>query len=308
MQYAVLGDLRISRLTLGTAQFGMPYGIANVAGQPTLDTVTEMLRCAFEAGVNCLDTAAVYGASEEVLGKVLARLDAADRTVVVTKIPAMDDSVTTAAAARFIEDSVRQSLSRLRRETLDACIFHREDNFVFADLLARLRDKGLVRYIGASTMSPARALEIVRSGLADAVQVPTSCLDARYIRAGVFAEATNRGVALFVRSIYLQGLLLMPEQAIPADLFEVIPARRKLEALAREAGISLAELAFRYVATQRGAASIVVGTETVEQVRDNLRLAQKGPLDDAMVAAVEQCVAGVPERILMPNLWAKESK
>jgi len=308
MQYALLGDLRISRLTLGTVQFGMPYGVANVTGQPTLDTVTEILRCAFEAGVNCLDTAAVYGTSEEVIGEVLARLDAAERTVIVTKIPAMDDSVTAAAAARFIEDSVRESLHRLRRETLDACIFHREDNFAFADSLAKLRDNGLVRYIGASTMSPARALEIVRSGLADAVQVPTSCLDGRYIRAGVFAEAAERGVALFVRSIYLQGLLLMPEQAIPADLVEVIPARRRLEALARDAGISLAELAYRYVASQRGVTSIVVGIETVKQARDNLSLAEKGPLEPAMIEAVEKSAAGVPERILMPNLWAKRAK
>lgn len=308
MRYGCLGDLRISRLTFGTAQFGMPYGVANVSGQPTLDAVIDILQCAFEAGVNCLDTAAAYGTSEEVLGEALNRLGAADRAVVVTKIPAMDDSATVAEADRFVEDSVRQSLRRLRRETLDACLFHREDNFAFVDSLAKLRDRGLVRYIGASTMSPARALEIVRSGIADAVQVPTSCLDGRYIRAGVFSEAADRGVTLFVRSIYLQGLLLMPEQAIPANLVEVIPVRRRLEQLAHEAGMSLAELAYRYVDSQCGATSVVAGVETIEQARDNIRLAEKGPLDPALIAAIERSAAGISERILMPNRWVEGPK
>jgi aryl-alcohol dehydrogenase-like predicted oxidoreductase len=307
MQYGSLGDLRISRLTLGTVQFGMPYGVANTSGQPSLDAVTKILECAFQAGVNCIDTAAAYGASEEVLGEALARLNTADKTVVVTKIPPMEDSLSADEADTFVEDSVSQSLRRLRLDVLPACIFHREDSFTFVDSLAKVRDKGLVRYIGASTMSPAGALEIVRSGLADAVQVPTSCLDQRYIRAGVFAEAADRGVALFVRSIYLQGLLLMPEQSIPADLVDVIPARRRLEGLAREAGMSLAELAYRCVASLRGTTSVVVGTETVEQARDNLRLAEEGPLDPAMIAAIEGSTAGIPERILMPNLWAKEA-
>ncbi len=308
MDYGFLGDLRISRLTLGTVQFGMPYGVANTSGQPSIDDVTEILACAFEAGVNCLDTAAAYGRSEEVLGEVLARLGAADRTVIVTKIPAMDDSLSPGEADRFIEGSLRESLRKLRRETLDACIFHREESFRFIDSLAKLRDKGLVRYIGASTMSPAGALAIVRSGMAEAVQAPTSCLDQRYIQAGVFAEAADSGVALFVRSIYLQGLLLMPEESIPTDLVEVIPARRKLESVARDAGISLAELAYRYVASLRGTTSIVVGVETLEQMRDNLRLAEKGPLDSATIAAIEESTSGIPERILMPNLWAREAK
>ena len=68
--------MNFSRLVLGTVQFGLDYGIANVSGKPSFERVKAILTTAFDNGVTTLDTAAAYGDSEVVLGKALKELNA----------------------------------------------------------------------------------------------------------------------------------------------------------------------------------------------------------------------------------------
>ena len=213
MECRPFADMSLSVLMLGTVQFGLSYGIANRTGQPSYETVRSIIALGHEHGVNGLDTAAVYGSSEEVIGKALAELGIADRMVVATKITQMaDEGVSRQDADAIVESSVARSLRNLRVERIPICLFHRERDFLlYAESLLRLRDKGMVGHVGSSVNTPATALEIVRSGLAEAVQKPSSVLDGRFIRLGIPGQVAARGVALFARSIYLQGLLLMRE-------------------------------------------------------------------------------------------------
>ena len=89
MQTRSFAEFDLSMLTLGTVQFGLPYGIANTHGQPAYETARDIIACAVEGGVNVLDTAVSYGESEAVVGRALAELGIADRVLVVSKIPAM---------------------------------------------------------------------------------------------------------------------------------------------------------------------------------------------------------------------------
>jgi len=306
MQYERLGDLKISRLMLGTVQFGLDYGIANKAGQPAYEVARDIIACAYEGGVNCLDTAALYGDSEEVLGRALSELKIADKMVVATKVCHLADDLAASEADAIIEESVMRSMRRLRMDVLPICLFHNETNFLgYADSLLKLRDRGLVGYIGSSVTTPGAASTIVRSGLADAVQMPTSVLDRRFVRIGVCDQAAKRGTALFARSIYLQGLLLMPEDEILPELADVIPVRRNLQTLAEQAGMTISELAVRYVLGISGITSLVVGVDSVDQMRENIALFDKGPLASEMSAAVTEAVPDLPESILFPSNWSK---
>ncbi len=89
MQTIPWHEWHLSRLMLGTVQFGMPYGVANRTGQPDAARVREILTVAADGGVNCLDTAALYGSSEETLGRALAELGLAGKMTVVTKTVAL---------------------------------------------------------------------------------------------------------------------------------------------------------------------------------------------------------------------------
>jgi len=305
METRTFADLALSRLMVGTVQFGLTYGIANKTGQPSYKDVCDILLCAYEGGVNCLDTAALYGTSEEVIGRALAELGLAGKFIIVTKTTHLADDLDSAEADAIIEQSVTLSLKRLRLDVLPICLIHHEENFRHIDSLLKLKERGLVRYVGSSVMTPTMTKGIVNSGLVDVVQVPTSVLDRRYVSAGIFRDARQRGLGLFVRSIYLQGLLLLQDDEILPELSAVIPVLRRLRALAADAGMSLAELAVRYVLGLEGVTCGVVGVETVEQMRSNIAIFEKGPLSADLMKAVIAAVPDLPDTILMPNKWSQ---
>ncbi|MBU4211211.1 MAG: aldo/keto reductase [Kiritimatiellae bacterium] len=307
MKTSAFAEYRLSQLMLGTVQFGMQYGIANTKGQPSYEDVREILACAYEGGVNCLDTAAGYGQSEDIIGRALEELSLADRMIIVTKVPTIPaDCGSRSAVERFVKDAVTRSLQRLRMDVLPICLFHNESDSRHLDVLHDLKDKGLIRHVGVSCDArPGPAVALVSAGAAEALQVPSNILDPRHIRSGVFADAQRRGVAIFVRSVYLQGLILMLERDVPAELQAVISVRRKLEALAAEAGLGMAELALRYMLSQQGVTCIITGVESLDQIRQNIALFSKGPLEASLVAAVAQVVPELPEKVVSPFLWSK---
>jgi aryl-alcohol dehydrogenase-like predicted oxidoreductase len=300
------GELQLSRLMLGTVQFGLPYGIANKRGQPTYAEAREILACAHAHGVNCLDTAPLYGTAEEVLGRALAELGIAGKMVVVSKVTHMADGIADRRAIdAIVEESVIGSLKRLRLEALPFCLFHREENLAYVESLLRLRERGLVRHIGASVATPQGAASVVDSEHAEAMQVPANLLDHRFLRSGLLQRADGRGTVTFVRSVFLQGLLLLPEDEVLPELADVIPIRRKLADLAKQAGLDLPEMAIRYALSLPGATCALTGVETLEQLQQNIALFERGPLPSGLVDAIERAVPDLPDRILMPNLWSK---
>ncbi len=169
-----------------------------------------------------------------------------------------------------------------------------------------MKEKGLVRFVGSSVNFPGPAAQILRSGRAEALQMPTSILDHRFLRQGIPGLAAGCGAALFARSIYLQGLLLMPEASVTSEHAAVIPIRHALESIAADAGMGLSELAVRYMLSLPGITALVVGVETAQQMRDNVAVFGKGPLDQALCARIEQAVPDLPDSILFPGNWAKK--
>jgi aryl-alcohol dehydrogenase-like predicted oxidoreductase len=303
---ATWNDYRLSRLMLGTAQFGMPYGVANRTGQPTYDEVVAIVAAAVEGGVNCFDTAAAYGTSEEVLGRALHALGIADRVVVVTKVRPLTGAelADRVLASRAIEQSVADSRRRLQLDCLPVVLFHREADATHRDVLQRLQAKGWLRFAGVSCDNrPGLATTFVAAGNTSALQLPANVLDRRHQSSGVFQEAASRGVALFVRSVYLQGLLLMAEHEIPPALCGVIPVRRHLAAIASAAGMHLAELAVRFMLAQEGVTCVLAGVETVAQVRENVAIVARGPLPDDVLRAIDLETPELSETLVTPALW-----
>ena len=299
-----MSDLEIPRLILGTAQFGSDYGIANQTGKPSYHVLKSIIATAFDFGITTLDTAAGYG-SEQVLGKILEELGLRERALVATKIYPLEDrpKKSNQTPDLFIRNSVKSSLRNLGLETLHLCLFHRVEDLRFLDTLLELRGKGLVQHIGVSVYTPEQALHALSIPAIEVIQHPTSVLDQRFLRQGVLGRALDQGVFLFARSLYLQGLVVLSPEKIPGALSPVIPVLIQITDWARRLHISKLELCLRFGLSLKGVAGVVVGMETLDQVQENMRIFQKGPLDQSILEEIHREIPDLPKSVLHPNQW-----
>lgn len=292
----------ISRITLGTAQFGQSYGVANRSGAPDLSEVCGMLEEAAAAGINCLDTARAYGQSEEYLGLALARTGLKDHFHVVTKTtPALPADATQAEAEGVLRESLETSLRLLGLDRLATVLLHRDTTPVHLDALATLREAGLIERSGVSLGNVENANRLAGHPALDAIQAPANVLDRRFQDS--ISQVHASGGTVFTRSCYLQGLLLMDDEATPAHLRIVIPARNFYRQLAGELGIDLPALLLRAMLDRPDIDSVVVGMENRAQLRENIRIFQMAPLNEATRAKLDAFRPELPSWLIDPPQW-----
>ena len=296
--------MEFSKIQLGTVQFGIDYGIANTKGKVSYETARDIIATAFDGGVNTLDTAATYGNSEDILGRALTELNLQDKVQIISKVPSVSGkNLSFADAEKFITESVEISLRQLKRDYLHVCLFHNEEDIKYINVLQQLESRGLIKGYGVS-LNSTEYCEAVLSSEIKFVQLAYNILDKRYD--SFFGKASSKGIKIFTRSIYLQGLLLMPEEKIKPFLKDVIPVRRRLEALATFAGMEMLELCVRFVLSNCAVTSILVGVDNLDQLEENISfLTEKGPLPDNIMREIKESVPILPEEIIMPANWEK---
>lgn len=207
------------KLGLGTVQFGLDYGVSNSAGMTPEAEVARILGLAAGKGVRILDTATGYGNSEEVLGRTLPTQH---RFAIVTKTPAQRADETGDAYIARVEESFRRSLSKLGQEELYGVLVHRAEDLLSVQgerlmaVLLELKQQGLVEKVGVSVYNAAQIDAVMARHSVELVQLPVSVLDQRLIASGHLVALKRAGVEIHSRSAFLQGLLLMPPENLPA--------------------------------------------------------------------------------------------
>lgn len=202
------------KLALGTAQFGLPYGIANQSGQVSRPIAASMLELARSKGVDTLDTAITYGESEACLGELGVR-----QFKVITKLPAVP--LSTEDIAGWLKNQITGSLGRLGVDAIYGLLLHRPDQLLGVDghllfkALQEAKDAGLVEKIGISIYAPSELDSLIPKYQIDLVQAPFNIVDRRLLSSGWLKRLKQENIEIHTRSAFLQGLLLMPQDAIP---------------------------------------------------------------------------------------------
>jgi len=296
-------DKRLTRLVLGTAQLGMPYGIANKSGKPDFSSALSIVQAAWESGITEFDTAQAYGDSEQILGRIFAELGIVQKARVTTKLK----SVQTAGEKIPLHQSVEESLQRLKVSKLECLLLHREDMLDMLDdglkeSLLNLVQQGCVRHLGVSVYSPERAMQALGCGLFHIVQLPASILDRRFQRAGVFEIAEEHDRRIYIRSAFLQGLVMMNGKDVPEKMASVKPALAKLDRLALKYRLSRHAIALLYLRDQFARAKVIFGAEIPEQVLNNTRCWQlEAPA--GFLLELDDPFPELDESILNPAKW-----
>ncbi|MDH4157955.1 MAG: aldo/keto reductase [candidate division Zixibacteria bacterium] len=264
---------KLSRLGLGTVQFGADYGISNVQGQSSFAQAREILAEAHRQGIAFIDTSPAYGVGEEVVGRCLPGGHAFK---IVTKTPVLGTAALTDDDAMVVKSSFYRSLQRLGQESLYALLVHRTDDLLARDgellwdVMSDLKKWGLVEKIGVSVYSGDQIDRLLARFPIDIVQVPLNVFDQRLIRSGHLARLQKRNVEIHARSIFLQGLLLMPLDDVPAYFRPVYPKLAAWRNRLREHGLSPAAAAENFARSVPEPTCFILGVNDKQQLTENI--------------------------------------
>ena len=257
------------RLALGTVQFGLPYGIANQAGQVTQDEGKAMLQLAAGNGINTLDTAIAYGESEQRLGEI-----GIQDWQIVSKLPAIPDDC--ADILQWVAGAVDGSLQRLNVNSLYGLLLHRPQQHLKKNgdklyrALQQLKQDGLVGKIGISIYAPSELDTLCGRFQFDLVQAPFNILDRRLIDTGWLTRLAELGTELHVRSVFLQGLLLMSPTARPKKFAPWDQLWFDWDNWLNINGLTPLQACLRYALSFPEISKVIVGVDSQQQLKEIL--------------------------------------
>ena len=254
-------------LAIGTAQFGLDYGISNFSGKVNLDEAKEIIRYAQKSGINTIDTARDYGDSEESIGKC----DASSFNV-VTKIGTIignEDNI-----SNWVELEIESSIKKLRLQKIYGILLHRphelllENGDVLYESIMKLKENRLVEKIGVSAYSINDLMKIVDRFNIDIVQLPINIINQDILHSGFLQELKSKNIEIHARSCFLQGLLLMDFNDIPLKFKKWSNIFLDWHNWLKKNNINAVQGCLSFINSIDGIDKVIVGIENVSQLKE----------------------------------------
>ena len=259
----------MNKLALGTAQFGLDYGVTNSKGKVQVEEVELILGCAKENSINTLDTAASYGNSEEVLGSI----GISDFQIITKTIPLKN-------GVDEVIKHFQQSLTFLNKSSVNGLLIHnineiehKNFNTLFKEL-TELKRQGLVNKIGFSIYTPEQVDFLLKNFDFDLIQVPFNIFDNRLIQGGQLQALNNKGIEVHARSVFLQGVILDFNNL--SNYFS--PWKKEFsiyQETVKDNGLSLLECALNFVLNIREIDKVLVGVNSERQLKEIIQAVKR---------------------------------
>jgi aryl-alcohol dehydrogenase-like predicted oxidoreductase len=286
------------QLAIGTAQFGLNYGINNHTGQVQPTEIQHILNAAKKAGVSTLDTAIAYGESEKALGN-----NDLSGFNLITKLPAIPNGCSD--IHQWINEQITASLTRLNIEKLDAVLLHRPEQLLQSNgaelyqALLQMKQTEKCKRIGVSIYAPEELTSLITRFNLDIVQLPINVFDQRVVHSGWLKRLQDKNIAVHVRSLFLQGLLLIPERERPIAFNAWQPQWQAWQQWLTEQNISPLEGCLRPFLAMPGIEKLVIGIDSLKQLTEIIQVFSQ----PALVLPQELSCTDV--RLLNPSFWSK---
>jgi len=270
----------MSKIALGTVQFGIDYGINSMNGQVKPTEVEDILNYAYCQNINLLDTAPAYGNSEQVLGVANVQ-----NFKVVTKTRHFDNAEIRDHEIELMKKDFTRSLSDLRQDSVYGVLVHNADDLLkpgsekLFKQIDDLKQAEKIKKIGVSVYDHKQLNAILENFDIDLVQLPFNILDRRMIDSGMLAKLREKDIEVHARSVFLQGLLLMSEQNRP-DKFKRWRVLWKIwHEWLNDNQITALEATIRYAISMPEISKVLVGIDTTDQLKE-IVTASSGVLPD----------------------------
>lgn len=298
MKYSDSDGRKLSKMSLGTVQFGLHYGIANDVGKPCDEVCFNMMQTALECGITSFDTARAYGVSEDIIGKFFKNNDF-EIPYITTKV-AIEDDQPVETLEKHIVTSVETSLEKLGLNKVDNVMLH-DCDWLFKNgtevekYFASLIKRGYCDSVGVSMYNGNEIDKMLEFESFTTTQIPVSIFDQRIINGGYLERLQGRGFKVFVRSVFLQGLFFLDPAKItdPLLLEHAKPRILKLHELCEIEGMTIAEMAITFLRDMPGITSLVLGADNPEQIKSNIHYFDAHPLSEETIDILKKTFADV---------------
>ncbi|PAU62158.1 aldo/keto reductase [Pseudomonas indica] len=315
--YQPIAKKPATKLVLGTAQLGLNYGIANIIGRPSQEVSREIVKVAISNGVPFIDTARAYGEAEKVIGQSLQG-GWQGRAGVITKLSPLSDCPVNASADvvnAFVDASIHMSRASLCLQKLDVLMLHRASHFDEWDgavwhRLLELKELGFIGALGVSVQSPTELMVALEREEVSYIQLPLNVFDWRWKDSvpRILEAKMSRQLDIHVRSAYLQGVILSENAEVwrVANVEDAAGCIKWLsDTMKRFDRRSIQDLCIGYLASLDWVDGIVVGVESIDQLRSNIELFSLDSLTVDQVRTIDETRPLLSECSLNPALWRK---
>ena len=261
------------KIALGTVQFGMSYGIANKLGEVGSPEIERILQYADRNGVEILDVASSYGNAESAIGKFISNQVRSKQWKVITKTPHFKSDIIDQQVDELLE-SFKLSLKKLGQKSIYGLLIHNCDDIFLSggekllQIMDKLKQDGLIEKIGVSLYSGEQISSLLDNYLVDIVQLPINILDQRLLEGGQLSMLKKYGVEIHARSVFLQGLLLMPIDTIPSWFNPIKDTLKLFHEEAKKQNLTKLQLALGFVQSLTEIDKVVVGVDSLQQLRE----------------------------------------
>lgn len=292
----------LSKITLGTVQLGLNYGINNKIGKPSRKVAFEILNEAYKRGITSFDTADVYGESERILGEFLKEKN--HDFYITTKLRSLSKSnIKTKDIEKTIFNKIEESINYLNVDFIDNYLLRDfRDIFIYPNLinvLQKAKEQDLIKQVGISLYTPQEAEKIIDLKVFNTIQIPINIFDQRFLRSDILKRLKNNNFLVFVRSVFLQGLFFLEFNNLPVKLYSVRPYLLKLRTISKNNNLSISSIALDFIKKIQEVDSIVIGVETINQLRQNIHEFNKNIKLDLN----KNLFKGIEEDIIDPRKW-----
>ncbi|MFL2803122.1 MAG: aldo/keto reductase [Paracoccaceae bacterium] len=265
------------KIVIGTANFGMDYGIGNNQKKLLDSDILDIISVAKKKGIETIDTAVSYGNSLKRLGEI-----GINDFKIITKFPRIP--VDKKNQTNWFDDQVSRTLEQLGISSLEAILLHypkdilENKNFELIHFLSNLKKDGVIKKIGVSIYEKNELEEILKIFKPEIIQCPINLFDNRLLEKNYLEEISNKGIEVHIRSIFLQGLLLFKKEEMPQDFLKFQNIWQEWYNWLKIIKLNPLEACIRYTNSIKGVDKIVVGINSAHQLKQIIKYMRKPKL------------------------------
>lgn len=258
------------KLVIGSSQLGMKYGILkNKINHKEIKKIEKLI---FNSKIGIIDTADSYGKSEFIIGQSKLR-----KLKIITKIklPKNKKKIPENLYNWLLNKFINLK-KKIKKNSIHAILLHNQKDLEsrngknLLESLKKIKKKKIINNIGVSIYEPNDIYKICNMFTPDLIQIPFSIFDTRLLNGNLINFLKKNKIKIFVRSIFLQGLLLNEHKNLKIDKKLVIKIN-SFKKWCKEKKISYLKACIHFIKRFKKIDYIVVGFNDADQLKEIIK-------------------------------------